>query len=262
MFSREEQWLLEEKYNGEKTEGFFSDRERLQAGEPLAYIIGHVPFLGVTIFLDSPQVCQKDAEGQACTRPLIPRPETEYWVHEAIQEIKLSHMAAPRVLDLCAGSGCIGVATQKALPHAHVDFAEREIRHHDTIRRNIERNGLDPKKNGILGGDLFEHIPGQYDYILTNPPYIDEALKRVDPEVVAHEPHEALFGGADGLLYIGRIINTAAQHLTESGVLYIEHEPEQSEAIRHIATHNNFFVDIRTDQYGLVRYTRLTRVLR
>ena len=70
---RDEEWLLNEKYQGERTDEFFADCERLKSGEPLAYIIGHVPFLDATIHLDS--------------KPLIPRTETEYWVKAVIIDI-------------------------------------------------------------------------------------------------------------------------------------------------------------------------------
>ena len=93
---------------------------------PEAYKIGWVPFIHTDIYLDS--------------RPLIPRTETEYWVNEAIQEIKKSGVVAPRILDLCAGSGCIGVAVLKEIPEALVDFAEIDPTHHETIRKNITEN--------------------------------------------------------------------------------------------------------------------------
>src|SRR5690606_26669366 len=98
--NQEEQWLLEEKYAGAESEAFRADLKRLTGGEPLGYVIGHVPFLDCRIHLDS--------------HPLIPRPETEYWVEKAmvaIKEVAGGPEARPlHVLDLCAGSGCIGVA--------------------------------------------------------------------------------------------------------------------------------------------------------
>src|SRR5512138_3415194 len=96
---REEEWLLKEKWNGEKSEGFFADCQRLRDGEPLAYVIGHTPFLNTIIYLDS--------------KPLIPRVETEFWVEKAIMEIqdfsRGQTLGTVQVLDVCAGSGCIGV---------------------------------------------------------------------------------------------------------------------------------------------------------
>ena len=90
-----EDWLLKEKYKGVKSRAFLADCQELKAGVPLAYVIGSIPFLDTKIYLDS--------------KPLIPRPETEYWTEQAIKSIKT--VASANVLDLCSGSVCIGVAT-------------------------------------------------------------------------------------------------------------------------------------------------------
>lgn len=243
---REEKWLLEEKYNGEKTIGFFADLKRLAAGEPLGYVIGHIPFLGCQIWLDS--------------RPLIPRPETEYWAEEAIAAIREADAATPRplrVLDLCAGSGCIGIAVAKTVPTASVDFAELDERHHATIGRNLEANGIETSQVRIFGGDLFERITSRYDFILANPPYIDPALDRTESSVRNHEPHLALYGGHDGMELIERIIKAAPQYLTENGQLWIEHEPEQVENIHHLASLAGFSCLIFSDQYRNHRFAVL-----
>ena len=122
--SQDIEWLLKEKYQGEESVAFFADVKRMALGEPLGYLIGHVPFLDTTISLDS--------------KPLIPRPETEFWVEKVITEIKLGSAGAPlRVLDLCAGSGCIGVAVAKAIPGATVDFSEIDAKHLPTITKNL-----------------------------------------------------------------------------------------------------------------------------
>ncbi len=249
---REQVWLLEEKYGGEKNFAFFADVELLAAGEPLAYIIGHIPFLDTTIHLDS--------------KPLIPRPETEYWVERAIEAVAARAKRAPqplRILDLCAGSGCIGVAVLKALPMVRVDFCEIDAHHHATIEKNIRENGINPMRAHIFGDNLFEEIAEQYDYILTNPPYIDpEKRTRVEESVLAHEPHNALFGGKSGLALIERIIKEAPAHLTEQGALYIEHEPEQSDAVCGIAADAGFAsCSPCPDQYGCMRFSLLARTV-
>jgi HemK-like putative methylase len=238
----EEHWLLTEKYHGEKTGGFFADCARLAAGEPLAYLIGHIPFLESTIWLDS--------------RPLIPRVETEYWVNEFIT-------AAPKdtplsILDLCAGSGCIGVAVLQAIPHAQVDFVELAERHVATIRKNCEENGINPSRYTIYTGDLFRLLPPgtRYHYILTNPPYIDPELNRTTESVHTYEPHEALFGGKAGLDLITTIITDAPQFLVPHGQLWIEHEPEQATAIATLAS-THFTSITHNDQYGVPRFSQL-----
>ncbi len=264
MSDKEKIWLLAEKYHGEKTEGFFADCARLEAGEPLAYVIGHMPFLNTTIYLDLPQPVRHlpagqagAGAGQAGSRPLIPRPETEFWIENAIEEIRDNHheqrategdakllrrgpaghggaceevLRSPstiHILDLCAGSGCIGVAVAKAIPEVHVDFAEIDVHHHATILKNIKENDITENRTAIFGGDLFSEIPEgtRYNYILTNPPYIDpELAKRTEKSVTDYEPTLALWGGEKGLECIYRIISDASRFLAEDGVLYIEHD--------------------------------------
>ena len=246
--TRDEEWLLKEKYGGEKTEGFFVDCTKLVQGEPLAYLIGHVPFLNTTIYLDS--------------HPLIPRTETEFWTEHVIKEISARGLASGGILDLCAGSGCIGTAVLKALSDTSVDFVEIDTAHHPTIHTNIEKNDIALSRTQIFGGNLFENVTGIYDYILTNPPYIDAHLNRTEESVTAHEPALALWGGLNGMDVIQRIIETSPQHLTENGVLYIEHEPEQVEAIHQHGKQNFHEIETFVDQFGVPRFTRLSRPLK
>mgnify|MGYP005613570291 FL=1 len=239
--TQEETWLLKDKYNGVPSAAFESDVARLRGGEPLAYIIGWVPFLNTRIFLDS--------------HPLIPRPETEYWVAQACTEIHT--IENPRVLDLCAGSGCIGIAVLHNRTDAYVDFAEIDTHHHATIARNLCENGIDVSRTHIIGGDLFTNITGRYDFILSNPPYIDPIIDRTTESVRTHEPATALYGGVDGFDIIARIIKEAPSFLNPNGTLIIEHEPEQSAAIRRAAPLAGFNAVVRKDQFCVERFSIL-----
>ncbi len=237
---KEISWLLRDKYNGVESADFARDVLRLKSGEPLAYVIGWVPFLDTKIYLDS--------------HPLIPRPETEYWVKIAINELQNRGLKNQKVLDLCAGSGCIGVAVAKAIPNAEVHFAEIDSSHHNTIRKNILENGIDENRAQIFGGDLFEHAEKNYDMILTNPPYIATDLAaRVAENVLAHEPEKALWAGEDGMNLIKKIIELAPEYLNKNGVLYLEHEPEQVEKIKALDSRIESF----PDQFGVMRFSRL-----
>ncbi len=240
---RDRAWLLKEKYNGVENAQYFADCARLEAGEPLAYLIGNIPFLDTVISLAS--------------YPLIPRPETEHWVNTFITEHR--NLTQPiRILDLCAGSGCIGVAVGKALPTASIDFAELDERHFSTIKANCLANGLLEHQFRIVVSDLFSQLPdATYDYILTNPPYIDASLGRVATSVKDHEPALALYGGPAGLTLTSRIIEAAPQHLTPRGELWIEHEPEQAVAIATLGNNAGFEVRTHEDQYGVPRYSKL-----
>lgn len=234
-------WLLRDKYAGQKNNAFYSDTERLRRGEPLAYVIGWIPFLNTQIYLDS--------------KPLIPRTETEYWVGELIKELKEKNISRLNILDLCAGSGCIGVALLHEIPHANVDFVEINQSHHATITKNILEDAIDPMRTQVLGGDLFENVPTKYDVIVCNPPYIDPSLEdRIQRSVLTHEPREALFGGEYGTEIIKRVLKEASQHLNKGGILYLEHEPEQQEEVLRLAPH----VESYKDQFGVVRFSRIT----
>jgi len=282
MKSQEERWLLAEKYNGVKTDEFFADCKALALGTPLGYLIGNVPFLDCTIHLDN--------------QPLIPRVETEYWVELAIAVIiesqtnqpdlfqegggqtaiaeapqrgclergqasqwQSAHRPTTQILDLCAGSGCIGVAVAHAVPASEIDFAELNQRLIPTIRTNCEANEISPDRYTAYHSNLFESIPidTTYDFILSNPPYIDPSVDRAEESVKSHEPHLALYGGIGGLEIIEQLITAAPAYLAPGGQLWIEHEPEQSAAIKVIASEHNFAAVTHRDQYQAERYSIL-----
>lgn len=257
MISQEKQWLLTEKYHGIETKDFLLDCARLVAGEPLGYVIGQVPFLDCQIWLDS--------------KPLIPRPETEYWTELAISHIKKlrsNQSTSVRVLDLCAGSGAIGVAVAKAIPDAVVTFAELDPTHLPTIKKNLQENttiyssissGKISQTYEVIESNLYTNVSGVFDVILTNPPYIDVAANTVTESVTDHEPHLALFGGVAGMEVITQIITEAKTHLTPlTGQLWIEHEPFQAKAIHAHAATAGFVCTHHGDQYHTVRYSILT----
>ena len=240
--TQDEAWLLQEKYDGVASPLFFTDCARLNAGEPLAYIIGHLPFAGCTISLD--------------TKPLIPRAETEYWITEVNGQYE--KMQVWRVLDLCAGSGCIGIAFAAQHPLALVDLVEIDAAHHDLILKNCARNSIAAERVQVFGGSLFSALPAdtRYDVIVSNPPYIDKSLGRVAADVVAHEPALALYGGDKGLEIIATIIANAASHLEKGGSLWLEHEPEQTASI-HKEGASCFSVTTHKDQYEVERFSQL-----
>ncbi len=253
--NQEQRWLLQEKYEGVESDAFRADCAQLAAGAPLGFLIGHVPFLGCTIHLDS--------------HPLIPRPETEYWVEQAITSIGKTYGnldsinlrgRTPKILDLCAGSGAIGVAIAKAILQASVTFAEIDPSHLPTIKKNMKVNVSADPITEIIQSDLFSAITplSTFDFIVTNPPYIDATANTVDANVVENEPHLALFGGKAGMEIIARIIADAPTYLNQGGQLWIEHEPAQVEAILTASAQNGFRVVTHPDQYGIPRFSVLT----
>jgi release factor glutamine methyltransferase len=216
----------------------------METDEPLAYIIGDQPFLGLKIYLDS--------------RPLIPRPETEWWTEQLLDnlEVKLpvgSLTSKLRFLDLCAGSGAIGCAALARIPNAQVYFGEIDPAHEATILKNISENKLDKSRADIRIGDLFEPFGDiTFDVIAANQPYIpsDRALPT---SVANYEPALALFAGVDGLSVISRIAASARCHLTENGVLWCECDSSTTETARDLFEAQGFKAEIRNDQYDKPR---------
>lgn len=205
------------------------DLERLKQGEPLAYVIGNQPFLGLSIGLAS--------------RPLIPRPETEWWTEELIGRIGDKPL---RVLDLCAGSGAIGLAVLKHCPNAHISFGELKSEHVAQIKENLEANGLDASRAVIREGDLFAPFAGEtFDIIASNPPYIPER-RDLDESVTEYEPAEALFAGPDGLSIIRRILEDAPKHCSE---LWMECDVDNIEEAAKLSPGS----EVHTDPYGRPR---------
>lgn len=252
--TRDEQWLLEEKYGGTPSPAYEKDRERLLQGEPVAYLIGHTPFLGLTIHLDS--------------RPLIPRPETEWWTEQLVVRgagsqtvgVRLGRAArsAPTVwsageqltfIDLCAGSGAIGCAALRYLKNAQVYFGEIDPGHASTIAKNIHTNGLDESRAHICIGDLFAPFPDMtFDIIAANPPYIPES-RELDRTVTDYEPALALRSGKDGLDLTRRLIDALPRALAPYGIAWIECDSEGAEAARAHAVRAGLEAAILADQY-------------
>ncbi len=241
--TKEERWLLDEKYGGDAdAEGFEADKHRLASGEPVAYVIGWQPFLGLRIHLDS--------------RPLIPRPETEWWTEQLLTELRERRPASTdplRFLDLCAGSGAIGCAALAKIPQTRVYFGEIDAAHEPTIQKNIELNGLDGARAEVGIGDLFEPFGTlRFDVIVANPPYIPSGRK-LAVSVAQYEPGEALYAGADGLDLIRRILTELPEWLAPSGMAWIEIDSAQANAAQELASGAGLRGEIRTDQYGVPR---------
>ncbi|EXJ13689.1 50S ribosomal protein L3 N(5)-glutamine methyltransferase [Imhoffiella purpurea] len=127
-----------------------------------------------------------------------------------------------RVLDLCTGSGCIGIAAAAYLPDADVDLVDISPAALEMARRNVERHGLEDRVR-VLESDLFEALMGnRYDVIVSNPPYVSRAEFDALPAEYHNEPELALLGGEDGLDLVIRILKDSARFLTDEGILIVE----------------------------------------
>lgn len=240
-FAAEKALLVRDKYGGDTSVDLSKDLARLSAGEPLAYVIGWVPFLGLRIALDS--------------HPLIPRPETEWWTEELVKHLRERFGERPfRLLDLCAGSGAIGLSVLHAFPHAQVSFGELVPEHSDLIRKNIEVNSLDASRADIRTGSLFEPFAHeQFDVIVSNPPYVPED-RVLDTSVTEFEPTEAIYSGPDGLSLITSIAKSAAQYLLPEAELWIECDIDHADQVRELLLSGGAHTAlVRNDLYGRPR---------
>ncbi|MEK7118141.1 MAG: HemK family protein methyltransferase [Patescibacteria group bacterium] len=249
--NKETKWLLQEKYHGVETSEFCVDVTQLTAGLPLAYAIGWVSFLGCHIDLS--------------LHPFIPRPETEFWVKQAIEEIvnRQSPVAGKKnqmkILDLFSGSGCVGIALAKHLSGARVDFGEKDRRFCKQIGKNLMLNNIDASRVRIIKTDVFSHIADSYDFIFANPPYIDPTKKdTVQDSVLAYEPHESLFASDGGLQFIKKLLAEEGAHLKQKGAMYIEFGNGQKEAIAQFARTLGRKNEFQKDQFGEWRIVKIT----
>lgn len=207
--------------------------ERRLKGEPVAYLIGEWEFYGLTLDI--------------CRDVLIPRPDTETLVERGILSVRDLPEAA-RVLDLCAGSGCVGLAVADSCPNTRVILAEWCADALRVCRQNILRCALSQQVSAAQV-DALEPPPRilrDFDLILCNPPYIPTLeVGRLDPSVRDYEPRMALDGGEDGLKFYRAIAKKWKKALKPGGKLIFEVGYDQAQAVRDIMARNGF-QDIRT----------------
>nr|WP_194718683.1 50S ribosomal protein L3 N(5)-glutamine methyltransferase [Pseudomonas typographi] len=181
-------------------------RRRIEERIPAAYLLGEAWFCGLPFIVDA--------------RVLVPRSP----IAELIQRRFAPWLAAEpaRILDLCTGSGCIGIACATTFSEAEVVLADLSFDALEVANRNIERFELDARVYTVQG-DGFEGLPGQrFDLIVSNPPYVDADDFASMPAEYHHEPALGLACGDDGLDLVRRMLAEAADHLTETGLLIVE----------------------------------------
>lgn len=188
--------------------------KRRLAGEPVQYVLGSAWFMGLEFYVDA--------------RVLIPRQDTEALCEAALAFLR--GKPSPRVLDLCAGSGAIGLSLAKLYPQAKVTLADVSADACAVMDKNRRRLGAEAE---IVEGDLFAPLAGRrFDLIACNPPYIRAGeLDSLQAEV-QKEPRLALDGGADGLDVYRRIAATYKDHLSAGGALFLEIGWDEAEAVR------------------------------
>jgi ribosomal protein L3 glutamine methyltransferase len=181
-------------------------RARARTRKPAAYLTGEAWFAGLAFEVDE--------------RVLIPRSPIAEMIEGQFRP--WLRVEPRRILDLCAGSGCIAVACAMAFPEAAVDAAELDAGAMKVLRRNVTRHALDGRVEAVRS-DLFKALAGRkYDLIVSNPPYVPTARWKGMPKEYHHEPKLALESGEDGMDIVARILRQAPAYLEEGGLLVCE----------------------------------------
>lgn len=184
---------------------------------PLQYIIGEWSFYGLNFLV-----------GEGC---LIPRADTEVLVDTAFEFLKGNEKA--RVLDLCAGSGCIGITIANRFKETSVTLVEKYDVPYSYCERNIHKNPSETMS--LVKADVFDFEPeGKFDLIVSNPPYISAKDMENLSEEVLNEPDSALYGGEDGLDFYRVILKRYVKYLNVDGMLAVEVGYDQSDAVKEM----------------------------
>ncbi len=236
VLGRDRAWLVAhypDRLDDDPHRSYDAAVERRARREPLQYITGKQEFWGLP-FNVTPAV-------------LIPRPETELIVEEALK--RTADVSAPVIIDLCTGSGCIAVSLAHALPKARVFATDRSARALDVARENARLNAVADRIR-FCEGDLFAPLDeldlgGRIDVIATNPPYVRESERAgLQPEVRDFEPEMALFAGPLGMEIAEKIITAAPAYLRPGGALIMEMGIGQAGALRKMAEKTGAFATI------------------
>ena len=217
-------------------DSFKSLAEQRLSRIPLQYLLGEAPFYGRMFRVDS--------------RVLIPRPEIELLCEWALELLK--DRSSPRILDLCCGSGCIGISLKAELPSASVTLSDISPDALDLAAENASLLGADV---ALCRSDLLEAFSGtSFDLIISNPPYIPSADCDTLQEEVLREPRLALDGGKDGLSVYRRIVREAFPRLSPGGFLLMELGIGEDEAVSALLSDYGYeSIQIREDLSGIRR---------
>ncbi|MEM8506816.1 MAG: peptide chain release factor N(5)-glutamine methyltransferase [Bacteroidota bacterium] len=232
----------------EEEQPFFEGLSRLKKEEPLQYILGQVLFKDINLLVNK--------------HVLIPRPETEELVDWVLEEWDATSLVSPVVLDIGTGSGCIAIALSKALPKAKVFASDISKKALDVAEKNARLNAVDII---FVRSDILkpQAIPmGEFDIIVSNPPYVRESEKReIWNNVKKYEPELALFvPDKDPLLYYKAIAAFAHNYLKTGGSLFLEiNQYLGKETVAMLETLNFGGVELKKDIFGKNRMIKISK---
>lgn len=186
-------------------------------GMPIQYITNKQEFMKLDFYVDE--------------NVLIPQPDTEILVEKAIEEAK--KIENVEILDMCTGSGCIGISIAKNIENAKVTLVDISKNAIEIAKKNALRNKVESQLT-FIQSNMFEKVEKKFDIIVSNPPYIKtDVIPKLDRQV-QNEPHIALDGGKDGLKFYKIIIEEAQKYLKENGKLILEIGYDQKEEVENL----------------------------
>ena len=214
---------------------------------PLQHLTGQAYFMGYEFYVDD--------------RVLVPRQDTETLVEEAVSHLR--ELPAPKILDMCTGSGCILLSLLMELPQASGTGADVSADALEVAKENTRRLGLEKRaeliQSDLFSADYFEKNSRkkcmEYDMLISNPPYIRTAdIDGLMDEVRLHDPRLALDGKADGLYFYEKITEQAGKHLKPGGWLIYEIGCDQAKDVAEIMKKKGFVqIEVKKDLAGLDR---------
>lgn len=201
--------------------------EKILQGNPLQYITKKQEFMKLTFYVDE--------------NVLIPQPDTEILVEEVLKIAKRENKE--KILDMCTGSGCIGISLANGLENAKITMSDISKKALQIAEKNAKNNNIEEKIK-IIESDLFKNIKEKFDIIVSNPPYIETKVIPTLSKQVQKEPILALDGGKDGLLFYRKLINEAPLFLKDEGYLCMEIGYNQKEKVIKLAKKEGIFSKI------------------
>lgn len=230
LFQQDESYFLihnEEQVDNETVEAYKKDAELLKQGKPIQYITHHQEFMGLPFYVDE--------------NVLIPQPDTETLVEEVLKNCKNKENLS--ILDLCTGSGAIGISLVKHIKNSQVTLTDVSKNALEIARKNAESNGVIEQCEFVLS-NMFEKIEGKFDIIVSNPPYIQTSVIATLDKEVQNEPKLALDGGADGLDFYRVIAENAWKYLKPNGILALEIGYDQKDEVIQLLEQTKHYREI------------------
>ena len=238
---------ISEQLTKEKEELYFSLIDKhIEKNVPLSHLAGF------EYFYDRKFKVTKDV--------LSPRMETEELIYKVIEYIKSINKNNIKILDLCTGSGIIGITLRKELESKSLEVVASDISE-EALKVAKENAIMNEAEVKFIQSDIFENINEKFDIIVSNPPYIAYNDKvTMEDNVLNYDPHLALFAEEDGMYFYREIVENAKEYLEEDGLVFFEIGYDQREKILKLANENGFKAEVYKDINGRDRMAILVRI--